>query len=310
VEKIIVHIENLLCYHEYVVVPGLGGFVLQKQSAQITDNIIVAPRACIAFNALLQHADGLLAIEIARAEGITYRAANELVAGWVTDVNQQLQQNGLVALGSLGQLSNGDGGQYLFYPNETANFLPQNFGLNNIALLQNTQSPIVERHIKLRPSKLLKYSAAAVLLFGMLFVSPQLNEGGRTEYADLLSLSFTELPQLEVQAQACANPLSDTAIVSVNDFENDTVYSVSSPVQTVESPRFHVIVASLPTLSGAEYTCEQLKNDSFSNARIISAGKHNRVAIASFCDRNEAVQYMETLRSENQRFETAWVYCE
>ncbi len=309
-EKIIVHIENLLCYHEYVVVPGLGGFVLQKQSAQITDNIIVAPRVSIAFNALLQHADGLLAIEIARAEGITYRAANELIATWVTDINQQLQQNALVALGNLGHLSNGQGGQYVFFPNETVSFLPQNFGLNDIALLQNTQSNTIERHRKLVPAKLIKYSAAAVLLFGMLFVSPQLNEGGRTEYADLLSLSFTELPQLDVQAQACANPLTDTAIVSVSDVENDTVYSVSAEVETVESPRFHVIVASLPTLSGAEYTCEQLKNDSYKDARIISAGKHYRVAIASFCDRNEAVQYMETLRNENQRFETAWVYCE
>lgn len=309
-EKIIVHIENLLCYHEYVVVPGLGGFVLQKQSALITENIIVAPRTCIAFNALLQHADGLLPIEVARAEGITYRVANELIADWVAEIKLQLQQNGLVALGKLGQLSIGQGGQYLFYPNEKANFLPQNFGLNNLVILQNSQTPAVERHKKLLPSKLIKYSAAAILVFGMLFVSPQLNEGGRTEYADLLSLSFAELPQLEVQAQACANPLTDTAIVTVNDVENDTVYSVLAEVEAVESPRFHVIVASLPTLSGAEYTCEQLKNDSYKDARIISAGKHNRVAIASFCDRNEAVQYMESLRIENQRFETAWVYCE
>jgi len=35
VGKINQHIEKLLAYHDYVVVPGLGGFVVQMQSASI-----------------------------------------------------------------------------------------------------------------------------------------------------------------------------------------------------------------------------------------------------------------------------------
>lgn len=66
--KINQHIEKLLAYHDYVVVPGLGGFVVQHQSAKITAGHISAPTATVGFNSLMQHADGLLAIEVARAE--------------------------------------------------------------------------------------------------------------------------------------------------------------------------------------------------------------------------------------------------
>ena len=305
-EKITLHIENLLCYHEYVVVPGLGGFVLQKQSAKITDNTIVAPRVCISFNALLQHADGLLAIEMARAEGVTYRVANGYIDSWVADIKSLLQHEALVALGNLGQLSLGESAQIVFHPNENNDFLPHNFGMHNIALIQSNTLPTSAPHKTMYRPKFIKYAAAAVLVFSMLFVTPQLNDSRRVEQADLLS--FVTQPNNVSQTNA-------DAVYDTLDLEPDTALQTIEPsmpevVETVELPRFHVIVASLPTLAGAELACQGLKNESYTSASVISAGKHNRVAIASFCDRSEAVQYMETLRNENQRFETAWVYCE
>ena len=72
VEKIYQHIEKLLAYHDYVVVPGLGGFVVQQQFACVYDDVLFPPSAVIAFNPLMNHSDGLLAIEVARAEGVTF----------------------------------------------------------------------------------------------------------------------------------------------------------------------------------------------------------------------------------------------
>ena len=40
---------------------------------------ITPPQSTIGFNPLMHHSDGLLAIEIAKTEGISYRAATELI---------------------------------------------------------------------------------------------------------------------------------------------------------------------------------------------------------------------------------------
>ena len=78
-ENLSQHIEKLLAQHDYVVVPELGGFVVQKQSAEILEDKILAPCATIGFNPLMLHGDGLLAIEISRSRKLSYRQAMEFV---------------------------------------------------------------------------------------------------------------------------------------------------------------------------------------------------------------------------------------
>ena len=84
------YLEKLIARHDYVVVPGLGGFVVQFQSAEIHNNVIFPPCAVISFNPLMQHNDGLLAIEISRTEQISYRIAVELVNKLTLDIKSKL----------------------------------------------------------------------------------------------------------------------------------------------------------------------------------------------------------------------------
>ncbi len=98
------HIEKLLAQHDYVVVPELGGFVLQNQSAVILPDRIVPPLATISFNPLMHHADGLLAIEIARTEGISYRAAMEYLEREVNEIRLKLNTQNFLEIGNLGTL--------------------------------------------------------------------------------------------------------------------------------------------------------------------------------------------------------------
>ena len=78
-ENISKHIEKLLAQHDYVVVPDLGGFVVQHESAQILPDMIIPPLSTIAFNPLMLHADGLLTIEVSRSEQISYRNAADFI---------------------------------------------------------------------------------------------------------------------------------------------------------------------------------------------------------------------------------------
>jgi CCDC81-like prokaryotic HU domain 1 len=92
VEKIYQHIEKLLAQHDYVVVPNLGGFVVQTQSAMFFSDHITPPQSSIGFNPLMHHSDGLLAIEIARTEGISYRAAIEAIDSEIDIIKKRLHK--------------------------------------------------------------------------------------------------------------------------------------------------------------------------------------------------------------------------
>ena len=56
------HIERLLLVHDCVIIPGVGGFVLQTLSAkyQEKDHLFCPESKEIVFNPMLKHNDGLL----------------------------------------------------------------------------------------------------------------------------------------------------------------------------------------------------------------------------------------------------------
>jgi len=123
VDKINQHIEKMLSYHDYVVVPQLGGFVVQKQSAVIHADRITPPFSTIGFNPLMKHADGLLAIEIARTEGITYRKAVELIESEVDTIKSRLTHTGIFKIENLGTIFKNETGNIQFTPVEKINIL-------------------------------------------------------------------------------------------------------------------------------------------------------------------------------------------
>lgn len=308
-EKIYEHIERLLCYHEYVVVPGLGGFVLQRQSARIEAGRIIAPYSTVSFNPLMQHADGLLAIEIARCEGITYRKAVEILENSIAQMKEQLNERNYLNLGALGVFEKDAEGSLLYMPAADLSFIPSNLGLQDvmIKLPKVIQIPAGNTQVRTMPSKQMwRYAAAAVLVMGMLFISPELNDPVRTESANLLSLSFleNEMPEPTPEPVVIASD-------SVADPCPELVETVTETgeVENNDADLYHVIVASLPSQESADSYCETLKAENFECAHVLSKIKTYRVAVKSFDDRAEAIRFMEDLRLTDERFETAWVLC-
>ena len=308
-EKINEHIERLLCYHEYVVVPGLGGFVLQRQSARIEAGKIIAPYSTVSFNPLMQHADGLLAIEIARSEGITYRKAVEILENSVAQMKMQLNDRNYLNMGSLGVFEKDAEGSLLYVPAADLSFIPSNLGLQDVMIKSPKviQMPARNEQVRTMPSKQVwRYAAAAVLAFGMLFISPELNDPLRTESANLLSLSFLENEMPETTPEVVVLE-SDSVAEPCPELE-ETI-TETGEVQNNDAELFHVVVASLPTQESADSYCEKLKAENFECAHVLSKIKTYRVAVKSFDDREEAIRFMEDLRLSDERFETAWVLC-
>ena len=299
--KINQHIEKLLAYHDYVVVPGLGGFVVQHQSAKITAGHISAPTATVGFNSLMQHADGLLAIEVARAERITYRKAVEIIESEVKEFKNQLLKSTPHQLGNLGFFSLNENGSLHFVPCTKVDFLPLNIGLNELfvsELERKAEKEAKKISFVLPTAKTFRYAAAAVLLTAMLMISPQMNDVRRAETADLLSLS--------VLKPTVKTVVNDTLVLCPE--RSETMLSDGSD-RNNDSNLFHVVVASLPTQLSAEKLCESLKKEKFECAHVLKPVKSYRVSIRSFAEKAEAIAFMENLRASDERFKTAWVLC-
>lgn len=310
VENFCHHIENLLVQHDYVVVPNLGGFVVQKQSAQLLHNHITPPTSVISFNPLMQYADGLLAIEISRSEQISYRQAVEAIDNSVVQLWSDLRENGRVQLGDLGKLIYGGMNNLTFLPNMKASFLPQNFELNELYV-----STIVSRQqndekkkltISLPSSKFYKFATAAAIIAGLLFISPKVTDVRQAEYASLSSLSFVDTISDSVTGKTDANSLNEKVNLEVSTPDENKISKKSLPATENE---FHVVVASLPTQESADKYCKELIGANFSDAKVLPPKKTYRVAIQSFSNKDEAIKYMENLRKTDTRFETAWVLC-
>jgi len=299
VEKFSHHIENLLAQHDYVVVPDFGGFVVQTQSAQVSPDKITAPVSVIGFNPLMVHGDGLLAIEIAREEKISYRLAVEYIQAEVGAIKQRIQSTGNFEFGKLGILSLNSGGIYIFSPTNKPDFLPQNFGLSDLIVYPKAKkSDDLNRKITIRLPifRIYKYVAAALIIFGLFLFSTKLTDVKYSNTASIISFQAENQKSDDFKAQQIENnPTKLTKLVAA---EPET------------QQKFHVIVACLQTQVAADNFCNKLIENHFAEAHVLNPVKTYRIAIQSFSDKKQAVDFMENLRKTDSRFESAWVLCE
>jgi nucleoid DNA-binding protein len=295
-KKIGLYIEKLLAKHHYVVIPDLGGFVVQPQQAVILPGKIIPPRFCVSFNSLLSHSDGLLAIEMSKTEHISYRQAAAYIENAVAAVKEELKQNGISQIGNIGALHKIKGEQLLFTPSANASFLPENLGLTEIYYREKIH-PVNSgvNRIPIRPTKkVFRYAAAAALLIALSWFSPNMSFDRETNLqADFLSLSFMfNTPE--------------------NKFSEEQQYIEEVfDAQDISIASHHVIVAGLRTEKAAERFCKKLINSDYSGAHILPPLKlYYKVAIASFSTREDALDYAKVVRSQSPDFKEAWVFSE
>lgn len=294
VERLSQYIENLLVKHEYAIIPDFGGFVIQVQSAIFNPDCITAPYAGIGFNPLMQHNDGMLAIEIARTEKLNYRQAMEFIQNELINLRMSLKMNDIVQFGRIGYFRIDSSENIIFNPTKKVEFLAHNFGLNDLYIpLKKLNSEPSKVTISFTTRNFYRYAAIAMLIFGLFFFAPKVSDVKQQDYAGFSSAFL--LNQTRNQKNEPADKNTELAT------ENPICESVK---------RFHVVVASLPTQQSAEIFCNELIDNDFNQAHVLTPIKTYRVAIQSFCDKDEAITYMENLRKSDKRYRTAWVLCD
>lgn len=289
VETIFRNIEKLLANNDHAVIPGLGGFVVQHQSAQFSGKYILPPHATISFNPLISQNDGMLAIEISREKGISYREATAITEKETREFLMKLKTHRKLTFGRLGTFLLENDSHLIFTPATDLSFLPANFGLQELLLpiKETTTKDIV---FTISAKKLMNYAAIFITFFALLF-SPHLNESTNVSKADFSQLNRVDLPEIII------TPTTETTNPNIEANE------LALPVNN----NYKVIVAAFDLEEKAMLLCNKLMEEDYPDAEIIKTKNNIRVAIRSFSNIISAVNYMEQVRSEDPRFTDAWV---
>lgn len=297
------YIVKLLTQHDCAIVPNLGGFVVQHESAQLLSDRIVPPHATVGFNPLLTHTDGHLAALVMRTEGIdSYREASAMIDEQVSVWQHRLSQHEVLSLGVLGSLSKSQEGQTIYTPGNL-DFLPANFGLVPLYRKQ----PLVEpRPVLSLQRSYLRYAAAcAVLLLACL--TPR-HEGDR--YIDSATLDPTIWTRPVVQvAEVVPQPVAADTLVLAPEVAMPADLQAVSVERSVVF-KHHLVVASIDKTSADDY-CMELQSQGHEQAHVLpyKNGLY-RVVIQSYATRRDALDAMTMLRASERRFAKAWVFCE
>ncbi len=124
------YIADLLYEHQCVVLPGVGGFVVNQQTAQIDpiNHTIYPPSKVVSFNPNLKNNDGLLTKYVADNECIPYTTSSDIVSAYCNDICTSLKEQKVVQIEDVGTLSQIESGLIDFMPSDV-NFDLQSYGM-------------------------------------------------------------------------------------------------------------------------------------------------------------------------------------
>ena len=125
------YIAELLFDYECVVIPGLGGFIVNDQPAQISHDThyFKPPYREVMFNPVLHTNDGLLLNHVASQEGITYKEAKRKVEEFVNACHASIEDGQPVTFEKIGVIRKDENDKYSFRQDDNINYNPDAFGL-------------------------------------------------------------------------------------------------------------------------------------------------------------------------------------
>lgn len=249
------HIASLLHFHNYVVVPGLGGFIAKEEPARLNSqgNIITPPRKELVFNPALHTGDGLLLQELVKLEGLSYQLAEKTVAETVSSWVSMLDLGRTLQLEGIGQLRKNVDNKIVFRQYSHSNFLATSFGLevatvakpsgvgNTSELPAQPTEPqtIVIEQLPVNYKRFRVASLAAIVLLSvsatylyMLSFNPVMVEEAGLNFFDIPVLSDSEISELEATRELLKE--TEGVFQNVKSSSSDIV-ETTPPVITEEN---------------------------------------------------------------------------
>lgn len=333
------HIEQLLTIHDCVIIPKVGGFVLQNQVAVWVehDNLFRPSQKELVFNQTLQHNDGLLTESYMKTYQADYSQALFMVEKDIAELKTVLFEQGALSLGTIGSLKSGEEGCVIFEPGETDLFNQASYGLPEFRICP-LEVLLKEKEAAAKPTPAHKKketiyipasvrfvrtavaSAAAIALF--LVISTPVKDVNTSAYTAsfipsevVMKNPAAETKKEEIKAidspllLAAATP--EPAAPSITKAKKEAVAPVPAPkVKEAPAPKkikyYHVIIGSFPSQEKAKGFLSGVDSKRYANAGVVERGGKIRVYAARFTTRNDAENYMNKIR--NAEYKDAWLF--
>lgn len=303
------HIEYLLMSHDCVVAPGLGAFLVHETPAyyDVETCRFMPPSRSLGFNQVVTLNDGLLSESVARKERMTLDMARQEVEAAVASFRHQLEMNGTMPMGNLGDMTYADG-TLLFEPfaSSSVNMRYRGFAplaLSPIAVESDTHETM-ETEAESRVVKIpvaLKLAASfiiAIVACGIFVSTGKLMNDRQSNFASLDS-------GLRDNVASVTQFSSDDAISLSREIE----LNISMPVAVAETSvavsaapqpgRYLLVVGSFPTMKSA---LKHINGDP--SLAVMEMDDKFRVYASSAPTMKEASHKADSLRAD---YPTVWV---
>ena len=304
------YLEFSLPIHNCVIVPELGGFLINIEASYThIDNKIAPPICNIVFNPELKHNDGILASYIIKDENISYNAACIKIKEFVKTLKSDLKAGKTIACGNLGTFKYDSIGNFIFTPIQYSH--PTLLGLCPIQIQQ--LSDINRKQKTKRKNLSLKYTisgiaatAAAFFLFAIPSTSIKDNSNSHiTQNAGFISsitISLANSKKSEIKNISIEKAKETTPI--------DTIVKEYSLKENIASPTrtYYIIIGGEDSKERATMLLNKIKSTTFPTAAIVETTDRYRIYVSSFNDKIQAETFLDGFRKENPKYETAWLY--
>lgn len=298
------NIEILLENHDFVTVPGLGGFVAEAEGASEAADMLYPPRKALAFNPALTYNDGLLAHEYVKKAGVSFEKANLMIAEAVNELNRKLISGMPVIFGTLGtfRISNGN---ILFTMSGKGGFLPSSYGLDEVYFPAIAGATVTAMPDQVRTNAAMPAAPA---------IHPSTVHTRRVELVQSNDLVRNEWGLSKVLGMAAAILLLIMLFpvrIQEGNFANYASIMPTAIHATVQSdpdcPQFHMIIASFNTKYRAEKFISALPGGLKDRSRIIYSEKRFRIALESFASEEAGEAYITQFIKEFPEYYDAWI---
>lgn len=326
-DQLLLHIEYTLHHHNCVIVPGLGGFVVNTTPSWKEDlSIFHSPECELVFNRSLAYNDGLLTESYMRVENIPFELASQKIDNAVKEINKKLRDERYIDLGELGSFELNENNGFIY--NSSPFVRPEFYGASTASLKPIIQfksktatigiEPKAEKKPKTILPKIGISAAVAAVVALLMLILPMQDTVIRHQTAQMLTesniFSKNERPKIRnntdlvknIVAGITSNDASNTSPEENSNKYGDADNLKERDYSALSTKQFYIIVGVYEVRGAADKMIDNLRSDGYTNCNTIDKPTRIDVYAASFSTREEANKVSKELR-QNPKYKDAWV---
>jgi len=313
------HISYLLVFHDCVILPGIGAFVVYDAKAEATGNegCFSPPERSIGFNPGLKHNDGLLSGLVMKTQGISYEQATIIVTRFCEDIKDKILKENEYSIPFVGIFRLSSQGRVLFIPMLEPVANACYYGFDKVYVPELTRRIIPSHHsvertdevvrsLRERSIQAVRIIAASAAIF--IFCATPIGHKDNVHEAGLITSTakvYNYVPDLSIST----NPL-DIYQPPVVEIIPETPPVEEIVVKNFVRPKYYIIVGSFPTRAEAKAKLPAMRFNSNYTPSILNKNGRYRIYIRSFQDKPAADRFLRSFRSANPKYYDAWIYHE